>query len=1141
MKFVSWNVNGLRACIQKDFLAQFQKMDADFFCLQETKLSAGQLQLDLPGYEQYWCYAEKKGYSGTAIFTKHHPLSVCYGIGVPELDNEGRVITLEYKEFYLVTCYTPNAQRGLARIDHRMAWDEAFRSYIRHLDQEKPVVICGDLNVAHKEIDLKNPASNRGNAGFSDEERESFQKTLDLGFTDTVRHLYPDVTGRYSWWSYMFHARENNAGWRIDYFLVSDRIRNQIQQADIYSDILGSDHCPVMLELDTLVNGAIWSPNAGTPSVVETETSKKKAKSASPVNGKAAALLCVVLALMLCIGFLPWGIGQTSQTPTTPTIPETTDNVLFNVQVAKNFSLVKNNSNSELVYSTKRLMFDGQMYYVDTYNTGKLSPSNIYLIITLTDLGKYYQSLGMKPSIKEVDFSNSIVQSAPSLGNVNMTAYYSDEAHTEMLGWLVWANLSSNSTVVVSAEDYNYRVYLDLFTNQYVEPDVTPDYAGIMQIIPFSEPPRIVESQGSYVFYSDSYMLYGPEDLKRLEYNIVNANFWFIVTLTLDGIELLGDEKISLSYGYTRQSGDDYLIDAIPYYSVSDPNKTAGWIFYGRNISSVFSITARTSTANLVYNESYEITPFIQKDQAYKMTTKELVEHILDNEIITSLYWTSDLESDYLYAKLLKKYPAVAILNSRADAGEILDLYEDPFAKFLLDCWIVYYEPLSDDEIAEINGFLADVIVYDRSLRVETNHVGDLWITTIIASDGTYYTTPTGFLPDNMFFLIRVQLKEEYIGIFLADSDISYTIGGTAGSTQIVEIPYYTDETLQEVAGWFIYGPSSITSINNIIVDQITIYGDTVNVTVVTNPQIYVSMSTQTLIDYIINDEQLNRLYKTDQENLYEYMLEKYPIVAELNTREDAVVYLAIYEHSFARFLLKNWLLYNEVPDTDEVEGPMANIIVYDAPLKFTQFTVDSQTMTRISATDGIYYAGNVNVPYKTVAVRVELTEEYVGLFDDHYTLSYTTDNILYSYVPYYIDENKTHIGGWIIFGSENLTSITNIHVDQFTIYSDEIVPIMIVNETGAANMQTIKLIQYIMETPSIVDKINNPDPSISSDWIGYLCRIYPAINELLVRKDVETYFEQWTASDSEGIRLAATTLLEYWYQNRIIDENIPM
>lgn len=249
MKFISWNVNGLRACITKGFQTYFDSVDADFFCLQETKLSDGQLSLLLPGYHAYWNYAEKKGYSGTAIFAKEAPLSVTYGVGVPELDHEGRMITLEYPEFFLVTCYTPNAQRELARIDHRMKWDDAFRAKLAQLDAIKPVIVCGDLNVAHKEIDLKNPGSNRGNAGFSDQERGSFQKTLDMGFTDSFRYLHPDVTGAYSWWSYMFHAREKNAGWRIDYFLVSNRLAEGIRSANIHSEIFGSDHCPVELEL----------------------------------------------------------------------------------------------------------------------------------------------------------------------------------------------------------------------------------------------------------------------------------------------------------------------------------------------------------------------------------------------------------------------------------------------------------------------------------------------------------------------------------------------------------------------------------------------------------------------------------------------------------------------------------------------------------------------------------------------------------------------------------------------------------------------------------------------------------------------------------------------------------------------------
>ena len=249
MRFISWNVNGLRACLKKGFEDTFWNLDADFFCLQETKLQPGQVELDLPGYEQFWCSADKKGYSGTAIFAKQSPLTVQYNLGIDEHDHEGRAITLEYDDFYLVCVYTPNAQDGLKRIDYRMAWDDAFRDHVAALDAKKPVIICGDMNVAHNEIDLKNPGPNRGNAGFSDEERGKFTELLDAGFTDTFRALYPDAAGAYSWWSYRFNARANNAGWRIDYFLVSDRLRGQIDKAYICPEIFGSDHCPVGLDL----------------------------------------------------------------------------------------------------------------------------------------------------------------------------------------------------------------------------------------------------------------------------------------------------------------------------------------------------------------------------------------------------------------------------------------------------------------------------------------------------------------------------------------------------------------------------------------------------------------------------------------------------------------------------------------------------------------------------------------------------------------------------------------------------------------------------------------------------------------------------------------------------------------------------
>ena len=249
MRFISWNVNGLRAVVKKGFEDIFWSLDADFVCLQETKLQEGQISLDLPGYESYWCYAEKKGYSGTAIFTRHTPMSVSYNLGVPGHDSEGRVITLEYADFYLVCVYTPNSQDGLRRLDYRMSWEDDFREYLCKLDKQKPVIVCGDMNVAHEEIDLKNPATNHLNPGFSDEEREKFTELLDAGFIDTFRSLYPDRTDAYSWWSYRAAARQRNVGWRIDYFVVSERLRGNIKDAYILPEVMGSDHCPVGLDM----------------------------------------------------------------------------------------------------------------------------------------------------------------------------------------------------------------------------------------------------------------------------------------------------------------------------------------------------------------------------------------------------------------------------------------------------------------------------------------------------------------------------------------------------------------------------------------------------------------------------------------------------------------------------------------------------------------------------------------------------------------------------------------------------------------------------------------------------------------------------------------------------------------------------
>jgi len=249
MKFISWNVNGLRACVGKDFSQSFESLNADFFCLQETKMQAGQLELQFPGYTSYWNYAEKKGYSGTAIYTRKEPIAVTYGIGIDEHDHEGRVITLEYDKFFLVTVYTPNSQEELRRLDYRMTWEDAFQAYLHQLDAKKPVIVCGDMNVAHQEIDLKNPKTNRRSAGFTDEERSKMTQLLNNGFTDTFRTLHPEQI-TYSYWSYRFRAREKNAGWRIDYFLISDRLKPQLKGASIHTEIYGSDHCPVELDID---------------------------------------------------------------------------------------------------------------------------------------------------------------------------------------------------------------------------------------------------------------------------------------------------------------------------------------------------------------------------------------------------------------------------------------------------------------------------------------------------------------------------------------------------------------------------------------------------------------------------------------------------------------------------------------------------------------------------------------------------------------------------------------------------------------------------------------------------------------------------------------------------------------------------
>lgn len=487
MKLISWNVNGLRACLQKGFLDFFNSVNADFFCLQETKLQEGQVNLDLPGYEQYWCYAEKKGYSGTAIFTKHTPLSVRYGLGVPELDTEGRLITLEYQEFYLVTCYTPNAQRELARLNHRMRWDDAFRSYITQLNQAKPVIVCGDLNVAHQPIDLKNPSANRGSAGFSDEERESFSKTLAAGFTDTFRHLNPEATGCYTWWSYMFKARQNNAGWRIDYFLVSDTLKQQVMDAPIYADILGSDHCPVGLVLDSLCNGGIWSPETGKASIKEEE--KKEKEKRSPAGGIALGSALCALAVAGCLflesGVIPT-IGDTDDgakpdpylhefTPTFPDDQYLNSNIRYVTTVSFPQGLEKKYSSDSYSSYLATYFTDGKESWLMeaedpefTLQMSQLEP-NFYLKVELTALGQRYVNTDGTPIIICAD------QKTDGNSILTVRRFYKDGV---CMGWFIYGYITTAciQNIQIPMYNRNQNYTLTYMTEPGIYTDIEVDH-----------------------------------------------------------------------------------------------------------------------------------------------------------------------------------------------------------------------------------------------------------------------------------------------------------------------------------------------------------------------------------------------------------------------------------------------------------------------------------------------------------------------------------------------------------------------------------------------------------------------------------------------------------------------------------------
>ncbi len=578
MKLISWNVNGLRACMQKGFLEEFNRLDADFFCLQETKLQPGQLNLDLPGYEQYWNYAEKKGYSGTAIFTKYTPMSVKYGIDIPEFDTEGRVITLEYREFYLVTCYTPNAQRGLARLSYRMDWDEAFRGYLQSLDADKPVILCGDLNVAHQEIDLKNPKSNRGSAGFSDEERESFTKTLSLGFTDTYRYLNPDTTGVYSWWSYMYHARENNAGWRIDYFVVSDRIKETVYKTPVYTDIMGSDHCPVGLEIDLLCNGSLWAPAA-------MGKAKDLTPPKAPMSRTTKTILMCLLLLMLFVGGIFTGLHLFSHDPEpTDTLQNnnTDPSTLHSGPDATDATATSDVSTPEPNYLIPYLYEEPLYSLPGAANTGTmclLNEQEHYLLFnpdTWKQTCNYWLRLDVTTSDAFLHIPTVKFEGAQP--DTRMLCRYKWDLNSSVEGWFLIGFTDEPTTAVITIDEQVYSVDI----TPYTEP--VPDIS-LLSLIVYDEitPEQWYSGSDNHIWKTmtleDAFVLgqqLGMQELHR------DANYMFRMELT------------DIGQVYYEATGNYPLITCPGRYDpgIMQPYQRAavsatyveGWVYYGWSV-----------------------------------------------------------------------------------------------------------------------------------------------------------------------------------------------------------------------------------------------------------------------------------------------------------------------------------------------------------------------------------------------------------------------------------------------------------------------------------------------------------------------------------------------------------------------------
>ena len=777
MKLISWNVNGLRACIQKGFLDFFQQADADFFCLQETKLSEGQMTLSLPGYHQYWCYADKKGYSGTAIFTKHKPLSVTYGIGVEELDNEGRVITLEYPEFYLVNCYTPNAQRGLARLDYRMKWDESYRTYIVKLDAVKPVILCGDLNVAHKDIDLKNPSSNRQNAGFSLEERESFSKTLSLGFTDTFRHLHPDITGVYTWWSYMYHARENNAGWRIDYFLVSNRIRDRIYSTPIYSDVLGSDHCPVGLELDISCNGSIWHESTqGDAQVVSSDSKPKRT---------AVKVISLILALVLLLGIGTYFAGN---------FPKPYEKYLTIYTYDQPLEMVNNIDSFSSGWSVAikdedtiwpiNYMFDLLMDISDSPTPPvSIENGNFWLRLELTEeaLQMNRWSLSVNPASGQICDSN-----------FRFYSYYLGSDRNQVNGWFIYGSIPQKTKLDLTLRNEEAELNFQL------------------SVTPVKLDPAIQDANNQFT-ESLVNKIVNDEEIYSLLRNAVSTEE------SAEYYRIAVSENAYLAELETRFDANIYLLEW--FANGSHTQKRIAYALLSQDVYQE-SLSEIQKHSYLRLGESYNS---ISLEAATTYTSFELLRYLLTQE-----HLCNTLAGIYLpvsYDQLKKEYPALAELSRRDNVISVLmrepiegqnkkdavnmlliyhkdDMTPTQEANYLLRNYISCSNPespisikeMSEDSTTEelIRGLILDSGIGSLFLSASSKAVRELIYNTAISSDDYIYSLRYEMVRRRDFVETLFYLVDE---VFSVLSSEIYMLGAFM---QLSEVQHFmTDEQIK--------------------------------------------------------------------------------------------------------------------------------------------------------------------------------------------------------------------------------------------------------------------------------------------------------------------------------------------------------